>query len=97
MRGTSGDLAVRPFRGAGIRKVCDPLGLKNPPRSAGWRREEGGGGILEGAPGPWIRLAGEEEILRSRLRRVGAKYVLRNSHMLPDCRALCRPRRWLRV
>lgn len=48
---------------------------------------------MEGAPGPWFRLAGEEEILGSRLRRIGAKHVLRNSHMLPDCHALCRPRR----
>ena len=92
MRGTSGDLAVRPFRGTGVRKICDPLGLKNPPRSAGWRREAVGGEILEGAPGPWVRLAGEEEILRSRLRRVGAKHDLRNSYLLPDCHALCRPR-----
>lgn len=35
-------------------------------------------GDLEGAPGPWFRLeAGEEEILGSRLRRIGAKHVLR--------------------
>lgn len=89
MWGTSGDLAVRPFRGAGLRTSWSQESTQEH-----WLEKGGRGGvILEGAPGPWFRLAGEEEILGSRLRRIGAKHVLRNSHMMPDCHALCRPRR----
>lgn len=57
---------MRPFRGAGIRRICGPLGLKNPPTE---ERSMGKGGVLEGAPGPRAGLTGEEETLGSRLSK----------------------------